>query len=289
MAPEYFTTGNITKASDIWSLGVMLLEALTGTHPFGKTTQGLSNEQIIRNILSKDITAEMQNVTAPFKDLITRCLLREAHLRPQSAEELKGLIQSSGDAFTERTQIISTKNKVLETENSKPKWKQFIAAFFDFDVSSGKWRKILAREVIVNLALVIVCIISFYTYILFQKEKLIQTENRIKSECAFIKAKYPNDSYYPIFHFSESICEELETEIPVPLEYILSKDDLEEERIFNELSSKIYKYCSDKRALNELEKSIFGASNISYLLASFFLFRFLIFLFLWAIKILRTH
>lgn len=134
MAPEYFTTGNITKASDIWSLGVMLLEALSGTHPFGKTTQGLSNEQIIRNILSKDLQENLVN--APLKELPTRCLMREANLRPQSAEELKGLMQSSGDAFTERTQIISTKKKVSETEKGKSKWHIFVLILIVFTITT---------------------------------------------------------------------------------------------------------------------------------------------------------
>jgi len=147
MAPEYFTTGNISKASDIWSLGVMLLEALSGTHPFGKTTQGLSNEQIIRNILSKDLQENLTN--APLKELLTRCLLREPNLRPQSAEELNGLMLSGGDTFAERTQIISLKKKSLETEKTKSKWKRLITALFDFDIRNGRWKKVLAKEIFI--------------------------------------------------------------------------------------------------------------------------------------------
>lgn len=167
MAPEYFTTGNITKASDIWSLGVMLLEALSGTHPFGKTTQGLSNEQIIRNILSKDLQENLAN--APLKELLTRCLLRDASLRPQSAEELKGLMLSGEDAFTERTQIINTKKKVSETENGKPKWKKLVAALFDFDLRNGKCKKVLARELVTSLSICLASIalpLMLYTILL---------------------------------------------------------------------------------------------------------------------------
>lgn len=178
MAPEYFTTGNITKASDIWSLGVMLLEALSGTHPFGKTTQGLSNEQIIRNILSKDLQENLAN--APLKELLSRCLLREVHLRPQSAEELKGLMLSGGDTFAERTQIISTKKKVIETENSKPKWKRIISALFDFDVSNGKWRKVLARELLVSFLLIPLFIITLLIFLAAITPYRVLKENELK-------------------------------------------------------------------------------------------------------------
>ena len=119
MAPEYFTTGNITPASDVWSIGVMLLEALTGTHPFGKTTQGLNNQQIINQILNKEISSAIQPLNTPFKDMITRCLLRDTNLRPQSANELKGLLMEDNDTFPEMTQVIArniSKEKSLSSE-----------------------------------------------------------------------------------------------------------------------------------------------------------------------------
>lgn len=128
MAPEFFSTGNITPAADVWSLGVMLLEALTGTHPFGKTTQGLGSEQIINNILNKELSTVTQNLLPPFKEIITRCLLRETNLRPQSAVELKGLLLQGGDTFSEKTQVI-TRPKNLAKADSISRKKKIIAIF----------------------------------------------------------------------------------------------------------------------------------------------------------------
>jgi hypothetical protein len=152
MAPEYFTTGNITKSSDLWSLGVMLLEALSGTHPFGKTTQGLSNEQIIRNILSKDLQDNLSN--APLKELLSPCLLREPQLRQQNAEALKNVLTKKTDNdFADRTVIIGAKPQKAAKANDEPKWKRILRALFDFDVSNGKWRKVLARELLLAMLL----------------------------------------------------------------------------------------------------------------------------------------
>lgn len=156
MAPEFFKQAEgetTTAAADVWSIGVILLEALTGIHPFGKTTQGKNNEQIIYNILSANFNPSLQNLRAPFKELITRCLIREPKLRPQSAEELKGVMLRVGDAFAERTQIISTKQKILKAETGKSKWQRLITALFDFDVRNGKWRNVLAREFLLALGL----------------------------------------------------------------------------------------------------------------------------------------
>lgn len=194
MAPEYFTTGNITPASDVWSLGVMLLEVFTGSHPFGKTTQGLSNEQIIHNILNKDLSTDTQNVCAPFKEIITRCLLRETNLRPQSASELKGMLQETGDAFSERTQVIVPKPGKHINNKQPSKWRRWWKALFDFDVSNGRWRQVLAREFILILFLSI----AFYWltpsngwHIHFRKNKLEKSKSEITLKFDELFQRYP--------------------------------------------------------------------------------------------------
>lgn len=206
MAPEFFSTGNITPASDVWSIGVMLLEALTGTHPFGKTTQGLSNEQIINNILNKDLSTAAQNLHTPFKQLITRCLLRETNLRPQSANELKGLLQENSNSFSEITQVIDTKFRRTIANTQKSKWKRWGKALFDFDLSNGKWRKVLAREFLLFLALAplsvivlfISCINQDYLYYHNQtiEQKVDYLYTVMESENISLEIKHDDDNLY---------------------------------------------------------------------------------------------
>lgn len=165
MAPEFFKQAEgetTTAAADVWSIGVILLEALTGIHPFGKTTQGKNNEQIIYNILSADLNPSLQNLRAPFKELITRCLIREPKLRPQTAEELKGFLQNAPNDFSGRTQIIDYKPHAKNVIVPEPKWKKWGKALFDFDVRNGKWRKVLAREFIVFLIIIPLSVILLF-------------------------------------------------------------------------------------------------------------------------------
>lgn len=176
MAPEFFKQAEgetTTAAADVWSIGVILLEALTGIHPFGKTTQGKNNEQIIYNILSADLNPSLQNLRAPFKELITRCLIREPKLRPQTAEELKGLLQSAPNDFSERTQIIDYKPQAKNVITPEPKWKKWRKALFDFDVRNGRWKEVLAREVIIlTIAPLVLLLFSFvFLSVVYPSEK----------------------------------------------------------------------------------------------------------------------
>ncbi len=131
MAPEYFTTGNVNTASDVWSLGVMLLEALTGVHPFGKTSQGISNEQIIANILNKDLTTATQNLTEPLKKIVTDCLRREPILRSQSTEILKAAFSNEkANGFGEKTQVIGEKYRENIVKPNKPNKRKLLLLIF---------------------------------------------------------------------------------------------------------------------------------------------------------------
>ncbi|MBX2903315.1 MAG: serine/threonine protein kinase [Chitinophagales bacterium] len=187
MAPEYFTTGDITPASDVWSLGVMLLEALTGTHPFGKTSQGLSNEQIIANILNKDISTATANLTEPLKKIVTDCLRRKVDLRAQSAEVFTtSFLNPTNNPFEEQTQVIETKKKEASSQSKKPKSKRLWNALFNFELSNGKWRKFIAKELMVLLASSIISLLlPFLLSTILYSVSLVK-KNKIESELKII-------------------------------------------------------------------------------------------------------
>jgi serine/threonine protein kinase len=95
MAPEQFNAEKygINKQLhtnlDLWSLGVMISEAFSGYAPFGKTQQGLARDEIMRNILTKDLDEEyFQKIPEPFKQVVKRCLVRDAAKRALDIDEL---------------------------------------------------------------------------------------------------------------------------------------------------------------------------------------------------------
>lgn len=104
MAPEQFNpqrygiNNQLHTNLDIWSLGVIIVECFTGTPPFGKTMQGISRDEIMRNILDKDIANQLHHIPAPFDEVARKCLIRNANQRAKSIDELFAIIEQNDNA-----------------------------------------------------------------------------------------------------------------------------------------------------------------------------------------------
>jgi serine/threonine protein kinase len=79
LAPEQAAGGMLGPASDVFSLGVLLLEAATGTRPFHSDAEGGRFEQLLRKA---KVTARC-GMPAALRDLIERCLDPEPAHRPR--------------------------------------------------------------------------------------------------------------------------------------------------------------------------------------------------------------
>lgn len=112
MAPEQFNLqkygnrGQLHTNLDLWSLGSIIYELFTDKAPFGKTQQGIPRDEIMRNILVKDLS-ELDTLPQPFQQIVERCLVRHAEKRAQSIDELfEILYKNSGTQETINTMIL---------------------------------------------------------------------------------------------------------------------------------------------------------------------------------------
>ena len=81
VSPEQATGGTITSASDIYSLGVVAYECLTGTPPFTAETP----VAIAVAHMHRPVPSLPDDVPAPVAELVTNMLAKQPEERPQSA------------------------------------------------------------------------------------------------------------------------------------------------------------------------------------------------------------
>ena len=94
LSPEQLSGEKATAAADVWALGVLLYEMLTGKLPFnGETLGGL-----VLQITNAQFTPPEQinpGIPRDVSNIIKRCLKKEPHSRYQTADELLKAVRSS--------------------------------------------------------------------------------------------------------------------------------------------------------------------------------------------------
>ncbi|OLY94445.1 Formylglycine-generating enzyme, required for sulfatase activity, contains SUMF1/FGE domain [Cnuella takakiae] len=102
MAPEQFNPkkygigGRITTNLDLWSFGLLVYETLMKEPFFGSRSSGTSAEQVMSNILSEASLAKADDLPPKYREIVKRCLVKEAFNRVQNALELVPMFLETG-------------------------------------------------------------------------------------------------------------------------------------------------------------------------------------------------
>lgn len=86
MSPEQLTGGQVDERSDLFSIGVMVVEALTGQRPFN----GRTYHELLSKVLNQTVHLEDQSPEARRLDaVLQKCLAKERSERIASAADLQ--------------------------------------------------------------------------------------------------------------------------------------------------------------------------------------------------------
>jgi serine/threonine-protein kinase len=95
MAPEQFVTGQSSVQSDVWALGVILYELVSGRHPF--SSPEAEDFQAIRAIQfsePQDLSDIVPGISTELKSVISSCLEKNPAARYASAAEVREALKT---------------------------------------------------------------------------------------------------------------------------------------------------------------------------------------------------
>lgn len=120
MSPEQAKSEEVDYRADIWSIGILLYEMLSGMHPF----EGGYEAALVYSIINEDPAPLPSTLPAGLEEIVLRCLAKSAEGRFQSTDELavvleeyvgaSGLRQAVGASATGETSVVTSSPSIFK-------------------------------------------------------------------------------------------------------------------------------------------------------------------------------
>ncbi len=117
MSPEQVMGLSLDYRSDIFSLGIVLYEGITGKCPFASKSLFATVENIIRS-QPASIAPAIDGVPPELEQIIFKCLEKEARNRFQSCNELTERLKSARNSLP--AAVISAEPEVISNASAAP-------------------------------------------------------------------------------------------------------------------------------------------------------------------------
>jgi serine/threonine-protein kinase len=119
LSPEQALGGAIDSRTDVFSLGVLIFEMLTGTNPFAAATPA---DTVVNVIQGRVPSATEVNHAVPAKvdAIVARALVRDLSTREQSAATLASALRGIVNAMQERPAVVSREESPLIPLDERP-------------------------------------------------------------------------------------------------------------------------------------------------------------------------
>lgn len=115
MSPEQIQEENITSQTDLFSLGVVMYELLTGRHPFG----GESFSKLVYRVVNEEpipINEFRQDLPDSIARIVNRCLAKDPQFRYKMGIELASDLSTSFSLLERPQEDLSAKEKFLSVK-----------------------------------------------------------------------------------------------------------------------------------------------------------------------------
>ena len=117
MAPEQIRGGAVDARTDLFALGIMLYELLTGLRPFGGATSADISSAILRDV-PVPVRAARVDLPADVERIVGRCLEKDPERRFQTAKDVRNELELVRRSLEPSAPAISSGSRVAEAPAS---------------------------------------------------------------------------------------------------------------------------------------------------------------------------